>query len=187
MSGFFDIRLFQEQLEEAMIWCSRQLSISNEANALRTLLPRPERLHRMDETGELGAFAERVFKERKRRLDPNRNLPILDKINLQGGSLVVFLADHACAWDGIAEIESRGYFDYFEYPPWDSWVYFVSRNDMEVAGSKKASTHLIAWVPPQFTNPVEVAIPQNNDYALMTLKDAKELFPYLTVVDNLVE
>ena len=187
MHSFFDELLFQTQLQETILWCTQQLNVSTEAEVLRTLLPRPDNLEEMYRSPALDTFARQVFAERRKRLSTSLKPSKSDKINLQDGSLIVFLADHACAWDGVAEVESNGYFDFFEYPPWDCWIYYVSRNEMKLAGLDKASTHMIAWVPAQFLAAVEVAIRFNADPALMTLGNAIEVFPYLTAVNLLVE
>ncbi|HVG45588.1 MAG TPA: hypothetical protein VM890_12695, partial [Longimicrobium sp.] len=65
---------------------------------------------------------------------------------LAGGRLLVYVPD-ADLTDGAAELESGGFFDVFNTPPWDTWVAFAT--DLAAPNDWNAN-YLIAYVPPVF-------------------------------------
>jgi hypothetical protein len=46
---------------------------------------------------------------------------ITGRVSLLGGRLMVYFPDAALA-DGAAEVQSRGFFDVHNTPPWDTWI-----------------------------------------------------------------
>jgi hypothetical protein len=65
---------------------------------------------------------------------------------LGGGRLLVYYPDAELS-DGAAELETRGFFDVFNTPPWDSWVALFRD---EGAADVSYREYLLAWVPPAF-------------------------------------
>lgn len=62
---------------------------------------------------------------------------------LRGGRLVAFLPEQTIG-DGGSTLESRCYFDWFDTPPWDAWVWLGERVPDKTWGS---DCYLLAWVP----------------------------------------
>lgn|GEM_PF-4167100 len=188
MYPFFDKNIFRRRLYETILWCTNQLNKSQNPDLLRAIVDRPAKLEHLYKSARLMQFANEVF-VRRNRIVENYGIVVGDipqKIDITGGALIIFLVDHAHAWDGIAEIISDRFLDFFEYPPWGSWIYFISSDDMKRAGLEKTSTHIISWVPPQFVEGVKRAIPQNIDGAVLTLEEAKDIFEYLEIIEDVL-
>lgn len=85
------------------------------------------------------------------------------------GRLMVYFPD-ADLCDGSAEIETEGWFDVFNCPPWDTWVGFFRD-----AGPSTDSTsnYLVAWVPPVFVDLVAHGIEVNPEQCIRWLDDTE--------------
>ncbi len=91
----------------------------------------------------------------------------LDAQLLEKGRLVVWMPDDIIP-DGVGEIETKGYLDCYDMPPWETWVAYVD-------GQPKERPHLVSWVPEPFVDPVQCAIDSNALGTLLWLKDAEKL------------
>lgn len=64
--------------------------------------------------------------------------------SLTGGRLLVYFPDANLA-DGAAEVESRGFFDVDNAPPWDTWIALADEGpDADISWRQ----YVVAWVPP---------------------------------------
>lgn len=71
--------------------------------------------------------------------------------------------------DGAAELESKGFLDVENAPPWDTWVGLgVDAVNSRIGGYE---TYLVAWVPPQFIEYVSAGIRVNPEKCIAWLDD----------------
>ena len=91
---------------------------------------------------------------------------------LAGGRLLVYFPD-ADLTDGAAEVESGGFFDVFNTPPWDTWVAFAAD---DAASHDCNANYLIAYVPPVFLEACSAGITANPEECIVWLEDADVAF-----------
>ena len=84
------------------------------------------------------------------------------------GRLMVYFPD-ADLCDGAAELESDGFFDAYNTPPWDTWVAFFQ----DVGGEPSYYRYVIAWVPPQLVELAGRGIEVNPEQCIAWLEDTK--------------
>jgi hypothetical protein len=86
-------------------------------------------------------------------------------------NLLVISEDDDSVDDGASEHVSRGFFDFVDTPPWDTWVCYVvdpaqiAANERRRAGSSQEpfgrGSYLVAWVPPAYLDLVAEGIRVN--------------------------
>lgn len=103
----------------------------------------------------MGRRVEVVRATRERRaslLRANKSYPSAPAQSAGGGRLLVYNPDWDL-WDGAAELESGGFFDADNCPPWDVWVAYATPPDdgrLRVGSAWRPwSSYLIAWAPPE--------------------------------------
>lgn len=198
-----DLDHFRLRLAETIAWCSRRLEYYSQPNAwghfngLRDPRLRPPTLE--VRSREHNAEGERVISRVKEpheieaivdTLAEQRALSLLDRHmvtkpieNLAGGRLLFYYPYDNLA-DGFSEIESEGFFNSENEPPWDTWVAFIS--EMTSEGNAR---YLVSWVPPQMLNHAEAGVHVNPEGCVVwtpyregefstQLRDAN-LLPYL--------
>jgi len=145
-------------LAEAIAWCAPRADADEPERCLRSRELRPPLLwNRRD-----SAVASLV-QQRSARLGRPRPAEARD---LAGGRLLVHLPDDDLAC-GAAEGESRGFFDVFNTPPWDTWVAF---------GSGARGAVLVSWVPPCLVAAADAGIWANPEQCIVWLDREPELF-----------
>ena len=87
--------------------------------------------------------------------------------NLLGGRLLCFFPDgNLC--DGAAELESDGFFDVCNTPPWDTWVgYFCDETDP----NSSYANYLLAYVPKQLVSLASDGVLANVEQCIMWLDE----------------
>jgi len=70
--------------------------------------------------------------------------------------------------DGAAEVESDGFFDEFNCPPWGTWVGIYT----DPAGGISREAALVAWVPPALVDLAGRGIDVNPEGCILWLDDA---------------
>jgi hypothetical protein len=80
---------------------------------------------------------------------------------------VVWLPDQSLS-DGAAQLETDGYFDADNQPPWDTWVAWVSAPTAKDLGLRNM---LVAWVPEDFVKLVRAGVDANPEECLQWLQD----------------
>ena len=158
-------RWFIQQLTETLVWCGVTASRADPKNSLRTFVP---------DSLPLSSPSLQVFdvaNKRSWRLGELGKRDLADATDLQGGRLLAYFPDDN-ATDGVADVESEGYFD-VNIPPFDTWVWFVhDRQDIEYSdGSvhEMEANHLVAWVPPDFIELVNRGIEANPEKCIVWL------------------
>ena len=138
---------------EAQIWCGSRLMEAEGVGRLRSpeLFPGDLTMHSQLESGmtERQVHAQRanvvhaLVSARARAL---RGIGHEGLADLEDGRLVLFDLE-ACFFDGVACIESGGFFDESDLPPWDTWVAFN-------AFAGKQAQVLLSWVPGAYVDAV---------------------------------
>jgi len=131
---------FKVRLAQTIYWCKRHLQFSLPSSCLRTPELRPRVL---EENRRCAVESVSHARELHGGLEI-RKISIPD--NLDDGRLLVYFPDFDLAC-GAAELETDGYFDVNNVPPWDTWVTYIQ-------DSHKVDLHdteyLVSWVPPEF-------------------------------------
>jgi len=146
---------FWESLSKTIAWCLPKVATTMPATCLRSPDTRP----RLFTTSHLDTAAEAL---RHRYPTP---LPVTPMGDLQGGRLLVYFPDLDLC-DGAAEVESRGFFDVNNAPPWDTWVAFVHYPD------DSERSFLVAWAPPAFVQLANAGIQVNPEECVKWLDDS---------------
>lgn len=143
LAAFDEQAGFYLSLAETIQWCSLVIDERRLAASLRTraLWPAPivgqtatdvfvhETLEQRDR------IVRELVEARRKRL---KHWP-LTRGSRGGGRLALWCPDQSIA-DGSAELESRGYLDANDGPPWDTWVATFPAEDL--------TSIVVAWVPP---------------------------------------
>ena len=93
---------------------------------------------------------------------------ITDQASIRGGRLLVYFPD-ADLSDGAAEVDSRGFFDVHNVPPWDTWI---ALGEDERQPDISYQQYLIAWVPPELLAIAQAGIDVNPEECIVWLEDA---------------
>ena len=160
----FDLDLSKHRLAETVAWCVPRFSMDDPKMSLRTP---PKARDGIDDVfagmdSEMMRFADSVFAKRANALSVDMVENV--QLGLANGRLVLlYMSDTLC--DGIGPIESKGFIDECNFPPWDTWIYYgrepqrPHRKYCEIRDTE----YLISWVPPQ-------AIPLVNE-TILTLAE----------------
>ena len=95
--------------------------------------------------------------------------PVTSVPDLLGGRLLAYFPD-ADLCDGAAEIESDGFFDVCNVPPWDTWVGYFEDNH---GRSGIYDSYLLAYVPERFLPLAAGGILDNPEECILWLSDAE--------------
>ena len=86
--------------------------------------------------------------------------------DLRGGKLLLYFPDEDLS-DGAAEVESKGFFDVYNAPPWDTWVaYFEEKG----GASKIDRNYLLAYVPQKLVSLANAGIDVNPEECIQWLE-----------------
>lgn len=190
MEIIFNLPLFMHRLAETIAWCNYSLAQDSSHDLLRTVLPKPEPYGTFHESEEFVEFAARLFVTRSHLIQSSGLLlPSAEEIRqAAAGRLLIFLPDSAFSSDGVAEYASDRFFDFMEYPPWDTWIYTLDQPVLNSRSPEKpewlTSNHLISLIPSQFVGRVQRAIECTADQAIFWLKDLDFDTPYKAALQN---
>jgi hypothetical protein len=159
-----DLAEFYRCLADAVAWCVPRASETAPGTSLRTprLHPRPLSADRATVVGEICHSRRRA--PRRSESSPPTTLP-----DLAAGRLLAYFPD-ADLSDGMAELETGGFFDVFNAPPWDTWVAFFEDPDERDLSYR---AYLVAYVPPTLLNLVERGIYVNPEECIAWLADTE--------------
>jgi len=146
---------FFQSLAETIAWCSSRVTIDAPMSCLRDPLFEPESPH----SAQVNAMALMLARRRANfgRVEPAHSLDM--------GRLVVYFP-HADLCDGAAEVESRGFFDVHNCPPWDTWVATFEDTGTD---DDAYSVYLIAWVPSELMELADAGIAVNPENCIAWL------------------
>ncbi len=156
-------------LAQTIVWCSTQDFLNDPANSLRTAELRPPSFLQLDTVARREAMMDTLVEKRFKLLRFNGKYRILPAKGLAGGRLVVYDPDQN-RFDSMALVESFGYFDWDNLPPWDTWIAYVRDEERERQGLSHAS-YLVAWVPPDLIERADAGIRANPERCLLWASD----------------
>ncbi len=156
-------------LAQTMVWCATQDFQNDPTNSLRTAVLRPPSFLQLDSVPPREVMMDTLAEKRFKLLRFNGKYRILPAKGLAGGRLVVYDPDQN-RFDSMALVESFGYFDWDNLPPWDTWIAYVRDEEREQQGLSHAS-YLVAWVPPDLIERADAGIRANPERCLLWASD----------------
>lgn len=138
---------FEICLAETIAWCQPRASQEDIRNPLRSSDLQPDLFNNNR------VYMVRQIVQHRTTLTQHVELPSITKHPLlAGGKLLVYFPDEQLC-EGASELASKGFFDVYDAPPWDTWVgvYHDTRG-----------LHLVAWVPPELIGLAEEGIYVNS-------------------------
>ena len=153
---------FRRSLAAGIAWCDDHPEASDASQRFRTpeLRPPIDIGEHTDSLDLVRNAVQHVIDHRYMYCDPDRgaNSPA----DLSGGRLLAFYPQ-ITLFDGFAAIESDGFFDPANVPPWDTWIYVID-------------DFLISFVPKQFIIDVECGLITNVEECIVWLSDVDHPF-----------
>ena len=142
-----------ERLAETVAWCSARVDLNDPKGCFRTAELRPHPL-----AGGRKAVVEAVTIARYVALGwPPKRMAT----DLSGGQLLTYQPDLNLV-HGLEEMETCGYVDIDNIPPWDTWIDYIC----EANGN-----YLLCWVPAPFIPLVADGIAVNPELCFQWLDD----------------
>jgi hypothetical protein len=129
------------RLDEVVQWCSDRAISLGPRECLRSDRLRPRTL----QANYADAVSRVAIQRRLYTRHPFTPAREREGLRAEGrtGRLLAYFPDLEPA-DSAAEVDSEGFFDAFNAPPWDTWVGFF-RDGRPGLGA--AANYLVAWVP----------------------------------------
>ena len=145
------------RLSETVQWCAPRANVLDPDGSLRSPELRPP-----EGTRDWAARVEVVCVARattlasmpRRQADPT------------SGRLLIFDPGQSLS-DGAAMVESNGFFDADNEPPWDTWIAYVQERPQRPGAWTHLDSYLICWIPPAFLDLVDRAIAVNPEECLL--------------------
>ena len=161
--GLGDTEPFTLRLAQAVHWCSRRANAKDPARSLRYDQLQPHTLE-VDRAATVRAPVHQRTVHVPRDLQP---VSCVD--DLRGGRLLAYFPDAELS-DGAAELETAGFFDSFNAPPWDTWVALF---EDPTALDSSYRVYLVAWIPPVFLDTASRGIAVNPESCIVWLADVE--------------
>lgn len=152
---------FKTRLAQTIFWCAARADLADPALSLRTPQLRPRlleesRLSAVEFVGDARELFGGV--EIRRAVIPD---------DLAGGRLLIYFPndDLFC---GAARLQTGGFFDDNNVPPWDTWVAYLK--DARSVESYDPE-YLIAWIPRELVALADEGINVNPEQCIQWLED----------------
>jgi hypothetical protein len=158
-----DDQPFLLRLAQTIAWCSPRASTTEPASSLRSERFRPGALE-MDPA----LTVRRMLYHRELDAAVRGAAPVRAVGDLAGGRLLVFFPELSLS-DGAATVETDGFFDYDNVPPWDTWVGLFR----DESADPSEIDYLVSWVPAGFVESVDRGINVNPEECIVWLEDSK--------------
>lgn len=163
-------------LAQTIAWCNNQDFRSDPVNSLRTRELKPVSFTYAETLAQRQALVEALAEKRLRLMRSAGRFRPLPARHLAGGRLLLYDPDRN-TYDSGALVESYGYFDWDNLPPWDTWVSYLrdeareraARKDSEPGGSFLG--YLVSWVPSPLVEQADAGVRGNADGCLMWARD----------------
>jgi hypothetical protein len=148
---------FDDCVAQTVAWCGPRVDLANPRGCLRTpsLAPRPL-------APDYFSAVHSVLASRRQ----SQGQPFGWSRAGEGRLMVYFPDADLC--DGAAELETGGWFDVYNTPPWDTWAGFFQDDR---PGSDAYARYLVAWVPAPFVEIVVRGICVNPEQCIAWLDD----------------
>ena len=171
VNNISDQRKFIRRLTETIFWCRDAGSLAQPKTSLRTCKPK-----------DLTSPSHQVFSvcsKRSRLLWSSGKRNLAPATDLGGGRLLAYFPDNNLAC-GVAEVESQGFFDTNNIPPYDAWVWMVqnvrSFAYADVAKGEMEVNYLVAWAPPDFIALASGGVDVNPEGCILWLDTLNDAF-----------
>jgi hypothetical protein len=154
-----DADAFRSNLAATIAWCRPRFDNDRRKTSLRSDDMEPSLIiTSSDDLPPVHRAVDTLVDRRASLLRPG------DTDNIErDGRLFGFYVRHTL-FDGVSEMETKGFIDDTNTPPWDSWVCMVGEL-------------LVSWVPPAMVEDVQLAIVCNAEECIAWLSDiADDLF-----------
>src|SRR3954451_18824028 len=152
---------FELALAQTIAWCGPRADPADPAGSLRSTELRPQLLAAKREHAVSSLVTHRSYADAPTKAA----VAVGSRDDLVGGRLLAYFPDEELS-DGAAEVETRGFFDAFNAPPWDTWV-GLFEDDRE-----NRSPYLVSWVPPAFIDLASAGIWVNPEECIVWLDAA---------------
>jgi hypothetical protein len=157
--GGDDLEAFQDHLAQTIAWVTKQLDLRDPAKSLRSDVTRPPYFADREETVKWLSLL---------RLDALDEPGLQPTTNLAGGRLFAFMPDDTL-FDGASEVATQGFFDFYNVPPWDTWVAYVRGAGRDAS----YANYLICWVPASLVELVEHGIAVNPEACISWIEEVE--------------
>ncbi len=161
----------QPVLAQTIAWCSQQDFLADPVNSLRTPKLRPASFAYAETVAQRQALVEHLAETRLRIMRSEGRFRPLPAHHLAGGRLLLYDPDRN-TFDNGALVESYGYFDWDNLPPWDTWLSYVrdqTREKQAQRGNQEDDgfqSYLVSWVPSSLLERVDAGVRGNGDGCL---------------------
>jgi hypothetical protein len=148
----------KNELRETQAWCVTRADLGRPKDCFRDERLRPPVLpsSRLDAVDHV---------RRSRHLYRDDHASADAATIVAGGRLIAYSPDFNFAC-GMCEVETKGYFDVNNTPPWDTWVALL-----DAPNAKHWESSLIAWVPSVFVPLVQAGINVIPEQCVLWLDD----------------
>ena len=157
LPGELNIEEFKEVLREAILWCASRASLQDPSRSLRMLPLSTAPFFFALPPADQAALVADLVAARRLRIHTGAGLHTDAIESPDDGKLLLFYPDGSLS-DGAAEAASRGFFDNYNLPASDTWVYYGT----DGSGSRNFDQNfLVSWIPRQFVPLVNDGITVN--------------------------
>jgi hypothetical protein len=172
MNNMFDetkgdnLETFLERLPETVAWCSRVTEMDDLATAFRSDRLKPG----------LWADGRKDMVEgvaRGRSINGAGQYIKTDIAMLANGRLLVYQPDFSL-WENVSSAETKGFFDEYDAPPWDTWISYFYESKPE----QTWEAYLVCWIPATFIDIVSKGIAVNSSECIGWLDKRSDLAIY---------
>jgi len=163
LASVSDSEPFELRLAQTIAWCAPRANPTDAARSLRTEKHRPWVLETDRATTVRHVLAARASTDPAVR----SAIPVRSIEELGSGRLLLYFPDANLA-DGAAEVETGGFFDVDNVPPWDTWIGLFRDESADISFVE----YLVSWVPAEFVELVERGIYANPEDCILWLADS---------------
>ncbi len=154
MDSTIDINLFQKRLAQTIAWCSSRVGRGEIATSLRSHSLRPPGWGVASQLNlPWDKIVTAIAEERGSRLRSDELAT-----DITEGRLLISTSIIDSVADGASEVESEGFLDGEDLPPWDTWLCYLPGDPSD---TEYPNGYLVSWVPPEFIELVQLGIEVN--------------------------
>jgi hypothetical protein len=95
------------------------------------------------------SIVSQLASERRKLLGRETTISNEPCIDIVSGRLLVYQPDASFA-DALAQYQTQGFFDEWDAPPWDTWIWYEQLGRLSQLGHYVSEGYLISWIPEMF-------------------------------------